>query len=216
MTEQAVRCPACDHRFIPARAVEPESVAEEERLHVPPGLRVTREGGGLAIQRRWFAPQFLGMLFFAIAWDSFLVFWYAIAFSGEAGDGSWIMILFPVAHVAVGVSLTYSVLAGLLNTTRITVRSGRIQVRHGPVPWRGNLERYTSELEQLYVVRRHTRTKKPHGMSGMFDVMALGSDQTAFHLVRGLPNLQMARYIEKAIEQRLGIEDRPVSDEAPA
>lgn len=216
MKEQAVRCPQCDHRFIPARAAEPLPAGEEEALHVPPGLRVTREGGGLAIQRRWFAPQLLGMLFFVIAWDAFLVFWYAIAFSGEAGEGSWIMMVFPIAHVAVGVSLTYSVLAGLLNTTRITVRSGRIQVRHGPVPWRGNLERYTSELEQLYVVRRHTRTKKTHAMSGMFDLMALGSDQTAFHLVRGLPNLQMARYVERAIEQRLGIENRAVMDEVPA
>ncbi len=213
MSDEAVRCPKCDHRFVPA---PDEPVYEDEVLHVPPGLRVTREGGGLSIKRRWFAASHLGMLFFAIAWDSFLVFWYATAFSSEVGDEAWIMKVFPIAHVAVGVSLTYSVLAGLLNTTRITVRSGRIQVRHGPVPWRGNLERYTSELEQLYVVRRHSRAQKHNSVVGMFDLMALGSDQTAFHLVRGLPNLEMARYIERAIEQRLGIEDRPVNAEAPA
>jgi hypothetical protein len=42
--------------------------------------------------------------------------------------------------------------------------------------------------------------------------MAVSRDRTAFHLVRSLPTLDIARYIERTVEQRVGIENRPVAD----
>src|SRR5690349_17364067 len=51
----------------------------------------------VSIEWRWFRPaQDLGMLFFAIFWNGFLVFWYTIAF---AGDGPWLAYVFPLLHV---------------------------------------------------------------------------------------------------------------------
>ncbi|MCA9050430.1 MAG: hypothetical protein KDA89_16955, partial [Planctomycetaceae bacterium] len=60
-------------------------------------------------------------------------------FGPPQADGfSWIMVLFPIGHVAVGVCLTYYTLAGLLNKTEILITSDAVYVRHRPIPWRGN------------------------------------------------------------------------------
>ncbi len=93
---------------------------------------------------------------FTIAWDAFLLFWYSMAAGGNA---PWIVIVVPIAHVAAGIGLTYFVFASLLNTTRITVGPRALEVRHGPLPWRGNAVYERSQIEQLFCKRKERRGK---------------------------------------------------------
>ena len=51
-----------------------------------------------------------------------------------------IAFLLPIAHVAVGVGLTYYTLTRLMNRTRIEVSRDELTIRHGPLPWRGNMD----------------------------------------------------------------------------
>lgn len=59
---------------------------------------------------RWFQWTFVFLVFFCIAWDGFLLFWYGaalgIGFLGDDAEPVLIMMLFPLLHVAVGTGLT--------------------------------------------------------------------------------------------------------------
>jgi len=107
---------ACHAVFGFADQLGSHSAPASRRAEVPlpGGMKIDRWGPELTITRRWFSAVLLFLVFFCIAWDSFLVFWYTMAFRADA---PWIMKVFPIVHVAVGVGLTYYTIAGFVNST---------------------------------------------------------------------------------------------------
>jgi len=97
----------------------------------PKEVSLQKQGDRLELSWRWFSWKYLPLVFFCVAWDSFLCFWYSMAFSTSA---PWIMIVFPIAHVAVGVGLTYYTLAGFLNRSQVILDRTSFSVTHGPLP----------------------------------------------------------------------------------
>ncbi|MEL7496824.1 MAG: hypothetical protein AAFN77_04395 [Planctomycetota bacterium] len=156
--EMMGKCNACDAVF-PIKSWKPfgeEDVYQPVKSEPsqPSGLHLEEDVNGVFIWFRWFTPGIIFLTFFCIAWDSFLVFWYAAALGG-IGQGQpivWLMVLFPIVHVAVGVSLTYSVLCGYLNRTRIKVDHFEIRVWHGPLPWFGNVQIRCDEIKEIEVI----------------------------------------------------------------
>ena len=232
------KCRQCDAVFdisnqvhrrekIPSRESRTELHRRRPRVPLPPGIQVTRTDAAkgitgeaspyraagapsdrsLQITRRWYATKYIGMLFFCIAWDSFLVFWYTMA----GATGNWLMIIFPVAHVAVGVGLTYTTIAGLINRTRITVTDQRLAIKHFPIPWRGTFDLASRELEQLYVER--TAGSGKDGSTEAFTLNAVLRDGRKLNLVKGLEQADQALFMEQEIEGLLGIIDVEVGDE---
>jgi predicted Zn finger-like uncharacterized protein len=157
--------------------------------------------GRLVLRRRWRTGQGFFMLVFAIAWNAFLVNWYGIAF---AGGGPWIMFVFPIAHVAVGLGVAYGALTNLLNTTVFEIDGQSLRLRHGPIPARGNRELPIDELLQLYT-EEHAGSKG----SKSYALVAAVRSGPAIKLVEGLESREQALYIERAIETHLGILDTP-------
>jgi hypothetical protein len=192
----------------PLRSLPP--VSKREPLEpIPPkprGVRVDDDGYRLRIRRRWFGPHYIFLLFFCIAWDAFLIFWYSMAFGGDA---PWIMVVFPILHVAVGVGLTYFVLAGLLNTTTITADPQELVVRHRPIPWRGNVKYAASQIQQFYV--KHDKSevngKKTFGLYAML------ADRQEVKLLSGLLDAGQGQFIERELERHLGIAPAAVKGE---
>jgi hypothetical protein len=182
--------------------------AVRPRVELPPRFTVEDTFGGLTIRRRWFSPAILFLAVFAVGWDSFLVFWYATAFATGA---PWIMVVFPVVHLAVGVVLTYSVVACFLNTTTVTAEDGRLTVRHGPLPWPGNTDLETADFDQLYCEEKVHRGK--NGESRTYAVSALTRGGTKRKLLDGLTDADQAVFIEQRLEDYLKIKDRPVAGE---
>lgn len=160
------------------------------------------------IVRRWFSPKYVFMAFFCVAWDSFLVFWYS-----HATSGPWIVSVFPIAHVAVGIGLTYSTLAGFFNRTTIAVERGSLSIRHAPVPWMGNRTVATADLDQLFCQQKISGRTNNSGPSVSYAVLARLKDRRILKLLSGLPEADQALFIEQAIETRLGIEDVAVLGE---
>jgi hypothetical protein len=179
-----------------------------QEIPLPTSLQVTRVGDNLEIRRRWFTPAVLFLVFFCIAWDSFLVFWYSKAVGGNA---PWIAIVFPLVHVAVGVGLTYSALASLFNSTVITVRRADLTIRHGPFPWAGNLTLERGQIDQLYC-RRHQRQQR-HGTATFHEVWLKSRDGRTRKILGNGIDLDQALAIEQQIERALGIPDRQVPGE---
>jgi len=172
---------------------------------LPDRLTVHTAGGALRIERRWYTWIALFLVLFCMIWFGFLSFWYLMAFS----TGAWVLILFPLLHVAAGLFLAYTTAAMFVNTTEVVVADGVLTVRHGPLPWLGNQQIATATLEQLYCEEHVSRTR--NGTTITYSVRARSKDGRMVKLVTGLPERDQAMYIEQEIERHLGIADRPVS-----
>ena len=182
------------------------SISEPLVIPRPPRMRVEQFAGSWTVSWRWLSAQHFLMLFFCIAWDSFLIFWYKIAFSSHA---PCIMVIFPVAHVAVGVGLTYSVLTGFLNRTRVKLGYGELSIRHGPLPWWGNQDIAANNIEQLYC-QRSKMQKNGQFSWNLCAVLKKGEKVT---LLTGFDSPDEAGYLVYELESRLHIVGRPVAGE---
>lgn len=174
---------------------------------LPPGLSLTTRKDRLELSYRWFSFQIVFLLVFALFWNGFMAAWYVIALP----TGEWLIAVFGVVHLAVGVGLGYGALAGLLNRTKITLRSGKLAVWIGPLPWFGGKEGSTAELDQLYVVERRTRTK--NGVQRRYDLTAQLQSGGDLVLVRGMGAPHLAQAMERRLEEILGIVDRAMPGE---
>jgi hypothetical protein len=180
-------------------------IVEDERAPLP-GTETYRIEATprprLLLERRWFQPRLLIMALFCIAWGSFMSFRLSTAI--RHGGPWWFMIL----HVAFGIGVTYSTLCGLVNRTRIAIAGGRLVIQHGPLPWRGNRDLDTQDLNQLFCEEKiGNRGARSYALSAR-----TRSGQT-IALLTSLPDAQQALYLEQLLEDRLGIVDAPITGE---
>lgn len=172
----------------------------------PAKMKVEQFAGSWTVSWRWFGFQYVAMFVFCIAWDSFLIFWYKMAFRDEA---PWIMIVFPVGHVAVGVGLTYTALAGFLNRTRLILGHGQLTVRHGPLPWWGNRDMATADIRQFYCEESRVRNNQGSG----YQLSAMLKDGRKVKILSGFWSWDEAKFLECELESRLGIKPQTVVGE---
>lgn len=196
-----------------ATGSESPSAAPREELEVPVALpksiRVLSDATGLALERRWFSATTVFMTVFAVFWNAFMVMWFAIAIS----SGEWAMAAFGSIHGAVGLGLIYAVVAQYRNRTVIRVADGALSLTHGPVPWPGGTALTTDDLQQLYVKRRVSHSSKG-GTSISYELRAVHGDPPRdIKLIGSLGDPDVARFIERAVEDYLGIRDMRVRGE---
>lgn len=217
LSAQLAKCRACHTVFsfaeqlarnVPAAPVEP--FRPRAPLEPPSKFRVDDWGGTLTVRWRWFGYHLLFLLFFCCIWDGFLVVWYTI---GIATKAPIVMLVFPVLHVAVGVGLSYYVLAGFLNKTTLKLDGVDLSVSHGPLPWRGAFSLPAGEIDQLYCFENKIYNKG--SVRYEYELRALlrsGGERT---IVKSLHDSQQALYLEQMLEDRLQVVDRPVEGELP-
>ncbi len=203
------KCAQCDHVF-PLPGVT--SGVADLRKTLPAPARpdgIVHEdgpGGELYIRRRWFHPSAFGLLFFCIFWDGFLVFWYAMAFNALfQGKGAfvWVPILFPILHVAVGVGLTYTVVATILNKTQILVDGDTLHIRHRPILWGGNHDLPLAEIRGFELDRKHARNS-----SATYSIGVQRANGSRVDLLTGL-GVDQASYIAFCLAEHLNV---PLTD----
>ncbi len=148
------RCEACGAVFGVTADGGAEASPARPQVGMPKGMEVLDIGQALQITWRWFGAKYLGLLFFCIFWNGFMIAWHTIAIS----QGAWFMSLFGLIHTAVGVVLGYVTLAGLLNRTTLRAGGGVLEIHHAPLPWPNNHLTLTAEdLRQLYVKEKVSR-----------------------------------------------------------
>lgn len=231
----ALKCPCCDAPLTPpegrgqffcqfcgtpvtipgsAGTADSAPAGAKSAVAIPEKLHVEEYGGELRITWKWFSWIVLILVPFCIAWNSFLFGWYSMAFSdhGPPGGMKIIMVLFPIAHVAVGIGLLYGCLILLLNRTTIRVAQGELSIRHAPLPAPGNRTIPADDIAQLYV--RHERKRDSDGdTSHSYPLLArLKSGQEVKLLPRN-SDLDVARAVEQLVESHLGIRDEAVPGE---
>ncbi len=210
-------------RAPPAFGIPPQASRDKMRAPRPDGLQIQEtgfnpaepgyrdaphKGGSITVTRRWFAPQFIFFAFFCVAWDGFLFFWYSNVI-GSPGPVPFIMAIFPIAHVAAGVGLTYYTIAGFLNSTTIRLDASSLTVRHAPLPWKGNHNVPREDIKQLYC--EHEVSQGKNGPNHSYYLSAVLVNESKVRLA-SMPADQ-ARYIEELLEERLGVVDMAVPGE---
>ncbi|HST63043.1 MAG TPA: hypothetical protein VLK84_30320 [Longimicrobium sp.] len=209
------RCPTCD-ALVDLRAAAPAGMpvfgdaqaAEPIPVPLPANVHVEPRGRDLVITRRWFSWVYIFLAFFCVVWNGFLVFFYGIIISAGAG---FPILLFPALHVAVGIFLTYMTLAGFVNRTTFTVERDHLTVRHGPLPWRGNVDVPTTSLLQLFCTEQVSRSR--NGTTIRYSVEGVLKDGSHLKLATALDTREQALFIEQTLEKHLGIQDRRVRSE---
>ncbi len=161
-------------------------------------------------ERRWFAPVAVFMVFFCLAWDSFLAVWWFMALrSGHYG-----MAVFTLGHVVAGAWMTYSTASTLVNRSVLTLTDEAVSVRHGPLPWGGNVTLAREDVRQWYCVEG---AKQPRGVlsaSGRYRLMALLRDGSSRELW-SLPDAQTALFLKHELSDRMGLPVTRVAGELP-
>ncbi len=175
----------------------------------PPVFRVEEDASGVRISWRWLSFIHAFLVFFCIGWDSFLFVWYGIALKME--DTPLLMIVFPVAHVAAGIGLTYYTLTGFVNRTSIDASRNHLSIRHGPLPLRANIELQGRQLVQIYGVENITKSDGQESRS--YDLVAQDREGRAVKLLSSLKDKDQVLFLEQTLERCMGIEDAPVDGE---
>jgi hypothetical protein len=125
-------------------------------------------------------------------------------------NAPWIMIVFPIAHVAVGLGLTYFTLSGFVNSSVVTVDREKLSVRHGPLPWPGNLDLPVEQIKQVFCEQRTHHGRNNTSFS--YVVQVILQDDTKKSLLMST-ELGHAKFFEQEIERYLNIPPRHVPGE---
>lgn len=157
----------------------------------------------LTIQWRWYSPSVLMQVGFCVVWDGFLAFWYS---SGLRNHAPWVMLLFPLLHVAVGVFLTFSTLQKLLNRSVVTVDGERLRCVSSPMPFSPNFAIAREQIVQITVEERRS-TRRNGGSTLTYEVKVLDRSGKARRLA-SFDDAREAMYVERIVKERLGLVDQ--------
>ncbi|MEO0586200.1 MAG: hypothetical protein AAF078_01045 [Planctomycetota bacterium] len=195
-----------------ADAAPKERVREE--IEKPSGFAIEEDAYRFRITQRWLSWKVIPLAIFAGFWNGFLVVWYFIAVRQilEGDSMAWVMAVFPVIHLLVGVALGYGVLTMFVNTTTIDVNDRDLTVRHGPLPVPGNKTLPSLDVKQLYCKERISRTKNGTSVTYALHVKLKGGKDEK--LLTNLTQQSHALYVEQQVERVLGLQDEAVAGEA--
>lgn len=212
------RCHACNNVFSFADVSRQElsrggrvAALDTVAAPCPPRFHIDETPTAWVAAWRWFSPVAFFLIFFCIAWDGFLIFWYTMALTHR---GPWIMVLFPICHVAIGVSLTYFTIATFINSTHVTARRGELSIHSGPLPWFGNRSLPSASVKQIFsrAVNSSNRSNGFNNAGGnaTFAVHAVLDDGRTVRLVGGLKGPDEANFLQQQLEKRLNVRPSPL------
>ena len=202
--QKMVACPNCrvvnslvSREEMPADALRPAI----QKWGLPKGITLEEDEGNLFITRSWLNNQTYLFLVLGLVWNGFL-----IAIASQATP--WIYLM---PHGWAGVWFLYKAITGLLNTTVIEVGPDQLSIATGPIPSFSDQKLAAGSVLQLYVERKEHKNK--NSTSYTYDLELIGKLGGRKTLIKGMSVPQQALYLEHAIEQHLGIEDKILPDE---
>jgi hypothetical protein len=164
---------------------------------MPFGFSIEDSDQAFKIIRQWFRPTDCFSLIFCVVWDSYFILLYAMAFRS---DIPWTFLLIPLIHLTAGVGMTYLVIARFLNQTTIVIEGGVLSIRHGPIPWNGNVRVPIDDLVRVDCKMREGWNRRGDFTYCVNCVTRRGESIT---LVADLADWDDAVFIRKQIQQRL-------------
>jgi hypothetical protein len=191
------------------------SIAEVKSI-LRSGIQIERSDKELRLTKAWYDKKNARFLiFFASLWNLIIgVFWLyipiEIILTQDLTKLSQIVFLIP--HTIIGLLFIYYLIAIYKNYIVISVTDTVLIVEHEPLPWVITQRISSSKLLQLYVKQEGIlKTKKE--VIKLYDLCAKLKDGTDVKLLSSLPSEDVGQFLEKQIEQYLGIIDQPIEGE---
>ena len=178
---------------------------------LPRGFEIEFFDDYMEITRTWFNVfNFVGMLIFILAFNGL---WMSSGFLEILmSDREWLLKLFALVFIILGVSSVYLSIATFFNKTQILVSRDTIEIKHRPIPWFGNKRVEINNLKQLFVKEKYWGSSN-NNPKLTYNVHGLTKEDKQFKLITGFKTSNQALYIEQEIEKYLGIENVQVSGE---
>jgi hypothetical protein len=100
----------------------------------------------------------------------------------------------------------------LCNSTKVSVREGRLTLKHGPIPAGKLQELSVDEIDQLYVKQGVNTKKFRTANEGVmnYTLRARTKAGREITLLANNTDADIAHAVEHLVEKHLGIKDRPV------
>jgi hypothetical protein len=178
---------------------------------LPEGISVERTGSGLEITKKWFGRSAVALAVVAVLADMFIGFVTLLMLLELVVMGSWLVLWGLLGNLALLVGINYLSVAFWRNRTTIWVDAKGIAIHSGPVPWPGNLEVAAESLDQLHV--KVVLSRRTEGVPVGYLLHAVLKDGRDITLPVSLSTKEQARFIEREIENYLGIADKPAEVE---
>jgi hypothetical protein len=176
-------------------------------MPLPHGLTMSESGGRLRLVHPWYRPVMFVALLGCILWNVGFAVWYELAKSPS--EIPLVVLLFAIVHMAIGVSITYAIVAGFFNRTIIEADATHLTIRHTPMPWPGNHQVRAGDLQQLFC------EEQVDNRSVTYRLSAVLKDGRKLPLVKTLPEPIQALFLEHTLERHLGIVNQAVAGELP-
>lgn len=209
------------YQQVQAQAVVPERKEEviRPKTPIPTTVRTERDENGSRIIQRWYSAKYIFMALFCVVWDGFLCFWYSIVLGsmgvsgiGGVGGPPLIFALFPLVHVAVGLYITYTTIAGFVNRTTVELTHEALSIYFDPLPWPGEKKIPVSQIKQLYC-KENRKTGKHGSVTYTYTLFAVTHEDRQVQVLSGLDTPELARYFEQQLESWMRIKDKRVVGE---
>lgn len=201
---QIAKCKKCNSLTILIDAPSSSSGKSRSEIRMPAGIKVRRDVSGLNMQISRFSRLISDKLTAVLVGGFLILMLHDVVTSVSNSYG-----LFAILLLFVGIYYAYPVLTGYFNRTYITVSPHSLEIRHGPIPARGDIRINSAEIKQVYSARWEIRD------GYMYDLYAATSSGRIIELLRDFENKEQILYIEQEIERYLGIKDESMEWEIP-
>lgn len=187
-----------------------QTIEDKEDLRLPRGFELNYFDEYMQITRVWHGFKTYLILLVALTFNGV---WITSGFVEILlGERELLLKLFALVFIVLGLGLLYLTIATWLNKTQIYVSKNNIEIKHQPIPWLGNKRIETNNIKQLFVKKVY-RGSSNNNRRYTYNVAGITSENKQFKLISGLEYDYYARFIEKKIEDYLGIDDEEISDE---
>ena len=182
---------------------------EEKLVPTPANIEIQESKNSLTIKYKWNKLMGYILVTFSFFWNGIMYFAF-ISNMIEDNVPSFVL-LFTLPFVGVGLFILYMGIANVLNTTTIEVVFDNLNIKHAPMPWRGNRDVFKHDIKQLYV-KQHVHRGK-NGVSYSYSINMIDRDNKDVKLIDTIQNPEEGKFIEQKIESFLKIQDKRVSGE---
>ena len=203
-----VKCEQCGNIFNADERASDLTSHKKIRAGALTGMDMVATDDGLVITRQLYSPKAYELGTMALFFLGVIILVCSATGLGLLSKEPWVMFGFPMP---IGVWLMYSSLCNLLNRTIIHLNSKWVRVGYKPLPWLGGKKVPSSRIFQVYCKRVKIRTRRRTYIRFEFRcVRPKGKD---IKLIPGLESRSQARFIEREIEETLGLKDAYVEGE---
>lgn len=177
-------------------------MVEEMQNDLPKRMFIEYHQAYMHIQKKWLGLSTIVMAILLLLW--LVVFFRTFNLIANGfNEGRFFLIMMPVMFAAGGVLLAYFFVANWLNKTDIFVSNDLMEIKIGPIPWRGNMKLETAHIKQIFIQKQVAGHEKKRKIT--YAVLFNHQNGKVVKLIGGLESQDQALFIEQRIEDYLGM-----------